>query len=140
MKHFRLALLVFASALGLARAQDEQSRQPPTEIPDFSNLDEYIYEPKSTLIVGTRFLSGAKTQFFGKGTLAANDDRPGFEGHLEFVRRDAGKGDAERQTIRRLVQVDGRLPARCPRGTDLEEPALQLLCPTKQLQRFGPHP
>jgi hypothetical protein len=71
MKHFRLALLVFASALGLARAQDEQSRQPPTEIPDFSNLDEYIYEPKSTLIVGTRFLSGAKTQFFGKGTLAA---------------------------------------------------------------------
>src|SRR6267378_2072035 len=76
----------------------------------------------------------------GKGTLAANDDRPGFEGHLESVRRDAGKGDAERQTIRRLVQVDGRLPARCPRGTDLEEPALQLLCPTKQLQRFGPHP
>ncbi len=71
MKHFRLALIVFASALGLVRAQDEQNRQPPTEIPDFSNLDEYIYEPKSTLIVGMRFLSGAKTQFFGKGALLA---------------------------------------------------------------------
>jgi hypothetical protein len=72
MKHFRLALVLFASALGLVRAQEEsQNRQPPTEIPDFSNLDEYIYEPKSTLIVGFRYLSGAKTQFFGRGTLAA---------------------------------------------------------------------
>src|SRR5712692_3917836 len=61
----------------------------------------------------------------GKGTLAANDDRPGLEEDLEFVRRDAGKGDAQRKTIRRLVQVDGRLPARCPSGTDLEEPALE---------------
>jgi hypothetical protein len=71
MKQFRLALIVFVSALGLARAQDEQRGVPPTEIPDFSNLDEYIYEPKSTLIVGARFLSGAKTQFSGKGMLAA---------------------------------------------------------------------
>jgi hypothetical protein len=39
----------------------------------------------------------------GKGTLAANDDRPGFEGDLEFVRRDAGKGDAKREPVRRLV-------------------------------------
>src|SRR5713101_3556699 len=76
----------------------------------------------------------------GKGTLAANDDRSGFEEDLEFVRHDAGKGDAERKTIRRLVQVDGRLPARCPSGTDLEEPALQLLRPPEQLERFGPHP
>lgn len=72
MKHFRLALVVFASALGLVRAQDDQqSRQPPTEIPDFSNLDEYTYEPKSTLLISLRRLSGAKTQFYGKGTLAA---------------------------------------------------------------------
>ena len=71
MKHFRLALVVFASALGLARAQEEQSHQPPTEIPDFSNLDEYIYESKSTLIISTRRLSGAKTQFYGTGKLAA---------------------------------------------------------------------
>src|SRR2546427_1618923 len=76
----------------------------------------------------------------GKGTLAANDDRPGFEGDLEFVRRDAGKGDAEREPVRRLVEVDGRLPTRRPNGADLEEPALQLLRPPEQLQRFGPHP
>lgn len=78
MKHFRLALLVFASAVGLARAQDDQNRQPPTEIPDFSNLDEYIYEPKSTLIIGVRHLSGAKTQFYGKGTLAAPEAATDF--------------------------------------------------------------
>lgn len=72
MKQFRLALVVFASALGLVRAQDDQqSRQPPTEIPDFSNLDEYTYEPKSTLMFGLRRLSGAKMQFSGKGLLAA---------------------------------------------------------------------
>lgn len=71
MKQFRLLLVVFAAALGLARAQDEQNRPPPTEIPDFSNLDEYVYEPKSTLIIGMRYLSGAKTQFYGAGKLAA---------------------------------------------------------------------
>src|SRR5436309_7404160 len=59
----------------------------------------------------------------GKCTLAANADRPGFEGDLEIVRRDDGKGDAKRKPVRRLVYVDGRLPARCPGGTELEEPA-----------------
>src|SRR5437773_10074252 len=39
----------------------------------------------------------------GEGTLAANNDGPGFEGDLEFVRRDAGKGDAKREPVRRLV-------------------------------------
>ncbi len=78
MKQFRFALILLVSALGLARAQDEQKGQPPTEIPDFSNLDEYIYEPKSTLIVGVRFLSGAKTQFFGKGRLSAPEAATDF--------------------------------------------------------------
>ncbi len=104
MKQFRLALIVFASALGLARAQDEQSRQPPTEIPDFSNLDEYIYEPKSTLIVGVRHLSGAKAQFFGKGTLAAPETATDFttanllrtyhDGQVHPDARTAGRVDA----------------------------------------------
>ena len=72
MKYLRLALLVFASTLGLVRAQEEeQNHAPPTEIPDFSNLDEYVYEPKSTLIISMRHLSGAKVQFFGHGTLDA---------------------------------------------------------------------
>src|SRR5712691_6784201 len=76
----------------------------------------------------------------GKRALAANDDGPGFEADLELVRRDAGKRDAEREPVARLVEVDGRLPARRFSRADLEEPALQLLRPSEQLQRFGPHP
>lgn len=74
MKHLRLALVVFASAAGLARAQDEQQQRPPTEIPDFSNLDDYIYEPKSILTYGFRQLSGAKLKFFGSGRLRTTED------------------------------------------------------------------
>ena len=74
MKHLRLALVVFASAAGLARAQDEQQQRPPTEIPDFSNLDDYIYEPKSILTYGFRMLSGAKLKFFGSGRLVSPED------------------------------------------------------------------
>jgi hypothetical protein len=74
MKQLRLALVVFASSLGLAYAQDEERRAPPVEIPDFSNLDEYIYEPKSTVTLGIRRLSGAKTSFSGQGKINAAED------------------------------------------------------------------
>eukprot|EP01012_Entosiphon_sulcatum_P018674 TRINITY_DN23448_c0_g1_i1.p1 TRINITY_DN23448_c0_g1~~TRINITY_DN23448_c0_g1_i1.p1 ORF type:complete len:417 (-),score=62.83 TRINITY_DN23448_c0_g1_i1:622-1872(-) len=74
MKHLRLALVVFATAASLARAQDEQQQRPPTEIPDFSNLDDYIYEPKSILSYGFRYLNGAKLKFFGSGRLATTED------------------------------------------------------------------
>ena len=65
MKYSRFALIAFVSALGLARAEDDQNRAPPTEIPDFSNLDEYVYEPKSVLILGMRRLTGVKASFSG---------------------------------------------------------------------------
>src|SRR5581483_10893539 len=68
MKHFRFALIVFALALGIVRvcAQDEEERKaPPIEIPDFSNLDEYIYVPQSTVTLGFRHLSGPKMKFSG---------------------------------------------------------------------------
>lgn len=71
MKYPRLAALVLASALCVARAQDEDRQRPPTEIPDFSNLDEYIYEPKSAVQLSFRFLSGAGTQFSGTGIVRA---------------------------------------------------------------------
>jgi hypothetical protein len=73
MKYLRLALVIFASALEVAHAQDEgeERHAPPTEIPDFSNLDEYIYEPKSTVVLGFRHLSGPKTKFSGHGTINA---------------------------------------------------------------------
>jgi len=71
MKYRRLALLALVSACALLRAQDdeEKNRRPPTEIPDFSNLDEYIYEPKSAVQLGFRHLGGAKTSFQGTGTI-----------------------------------------------------------------------
>ena len=76
MKPFRLALLVALSSVGIASAQEEERRAPPVEIPDFSNLDEYIYEPKSTVRFGFRHLSGAKASFSGRGSLLA-PDKPG---------------------------------------------------------------
>ncbi len=74
MKLLRLALVAFASTLGLAYAQDEERRAPPVEIPDFSNLDEYIYEPKSTVTFGFRYVSGAKTRFSGQGRISAPEN------------------------------------------------------------------
>ena len=73
MKYRHLAILLFLSAFAFVRAQDDDNQQqkPPTEIPDFSNLDEYIYEPKSTVRLSFRHLSAAKAQFFGSGTIVA---------------------------------------------------------------------
>ena len=75
MKHLRLALVLVATSAGYLRAQDEERQRPPTEIPDFSNLDDYIYEPKSILTYGFRQLSGARLKFFGSGRLITPEDR-----------------------------------------------------------------
>src|SRR4051812_35479924 len=78
MKYFRLTLLLVGSSLGLLRAQqEEENRRPPTEIPDFSNLDDFVYEPKSILTLGLRHLSGAKSSFAGHGTIFSTLDEPG---------------------------------------------------------------
>lgn len=74
MKQLRFALFVIAATAGTAFAQDEERRAPPVEIPDFSNLDEYVYEPKNTLTIGIRRLSGAKTSFSGQGKIKAPED------------------------------------------------------------------
>ena len=101
MKHFRLALFAFASTLGLASAQEEERRAPPVEIPDFSNLDEYIYEPKSTVRFGFRYISGAKTSFSGQGRIPSPEN-PGDEKGANLLRlyHDGG------------VQPDARVVAR----------------------------
>src|SRR6187549_785329 len=78
MKYLRFALVAFASTLGIALAQDEERRAPPVEIPDFSNLDEYIYEPKSVMTFGFRYISGAKTSFAGQGKIPSPEN-PGAE-------------------------------------------------------------
>lgn len=81
MKYRRLAVLVFAAAAPFVRAQqaDDEHHAPPTEIPDFSNLDEFIYEPRSTLILSVRQMSGVKAKFFGGGSLTTTED-PGVAG------------------------------------------------------------
>lgn len=72
MNFRRLAALALASLLSIAHAQDDnEQRRPQTEIPDFSNLDEYIYEPKSTVHLSFRMLSGAKADFSGTGSILA---------------------------------------------------------------------
>lgn len=82
MRLLRLALCgVCLSVTGL-RAQTNQAEEdnsekqaPPEEIPDFSQLDEYLYVPKSTLSIGDRlFLRGPKTTFKGQGALPATSD------------------------------------------------------------------
>jgi hypothetical protein len=72
MKSLRLVFSLCAFAACSLHAQEER-QAPPTEIPDFSNLEEYIYVPKSTLQFGFRNLSGPKTSFSGKGNLLASE-------------------------------------------------------------------
>lgn len=102
MKLFRLALLVLATA-GFLRAQDEERRAPPVEIPDFSNLDEYIYEPKSTVRFGFRYLGGAKTSFAGQGRIPAPEDPgPATGANLARVYHDG----AVRPDARAVARLD----------------------------------
>lgn len=68
MKLNRLAPFFFLCALA-AFGQDEQQR-PPTNPEDLNldfGLEEYIYEPKFTMTIGFRQLSGAKSSFTGSG-------------------------------------------------------------------------
>ena len=72
MKQLRLLLCLAALSAGILHAEDEKEQQPPEEIPDFSNLDEYVYVPKSTLNLGSRYMfNGPKMSFRGSGVVAA---------------------------------------------------------------------
>jgi len=77
MKYLRIALLLLPIAALCARAADEDAKSNPEEdIPDFSNLDEFIYQPKSNATLGMRYISGVKTTFSGNGYLAAPETIP----------------------------------------------------------------
>jgi hypothetical protein len=74
MKLLRLVILISGLSPLVALAQDEKQGPPPVDIPDFSNLDEYIYVPRSILHFGARFISGPKSSFAGKGRISTGDD------------------------------------------------------------------
>src|SRR5260370_22003159 len=63
----------------------------------------------------------------GKRARAANDDGPGFQGDLEFIRRDSDKRAAQREPAARFIEVVERFPARRFIFTELTHPALHLL-------------
>lgn len=102
MKHLRLVLLALASLPALALAQEEERRAPPIEIPDFSNLDEYIYEPKSVVTFGFRMIGGAKTSFFGTGRLPSPEDPGEPTGANLFRSYHDGQVQPDARTVARL--------------------------------------
>jgi hypothetical protein len=80
MKRYLPFVLSLAFALCHAHGQygapkddsdDKEQAQAPEEIPDFNNLDEYTYQPKSTLNYGLRFMAGPKVKFGGSGNVVA---------------------------------------------------------------------
>jgi hypothetical protein len=101
MKYFRFALIAFAATAGVVFAQDEERRAPPVEIPDFSNLDEYIYEPKSVVTFGFRYLSGPKMSFSGRGSIPSPENPGAATGaNLTRVYHDGSVRPDSRSTAR----------------------------------------
>ena len=74
MRYLRFALCVACLPLAGLRADDEDNKGPvPEEIPNFNQLDEFIYVPRSTLSLGSRFLlNGPKTTYGGQGAVPSN--------------------------------------------------------------------
>ena len=111
MRLFRLALCgVCISAAGLRAQQSnsggDEKEAPPEEIPDFSQLDEYTYVPKSTLSIGDRLvLKGPKTIFSGQGSIPATS-YPGTSATIPNIQRTYSDGyvDPDGRTI---VVTDG---------------------------------
>jgi hypothetical protein len=73
MKQLRFVLIFSAFALSSLHAQ----RGEPEPIPDFTNLEDIIYEPKTTLMFGMRSISGGKAVFRGQGIISAALENPG---------------------------------------------------------------
>jgi hypothetical protein len=70
MRLLRIALCVACLSFAGLRAADEEQKQQPEEIPDFNQLDEYTYVPKSTLSLSSRFfVHGPKTTYSGQGSI-----------------------------------------------------------------------
>ena len=68
-------------------AQKEQNQKAPEEIPDFSNLNEYVYQPRTTLNLGVRSMSGVKATFAGNGIIPIPDAEAEIDPTLVNVAR-----------------------------------------------------
>ncbi len=72
MKYLRLFLLLLPGLALCAHAADDDDKgsAPQDDVPDFSNLDEFVYQPKGNASVGFRYVSGVKTNFHGNNTIS----------------------------------------------------------------------
>ncbi|HEY1792214.1 MAG TPA: hypothetical protein VGG34_04795 [Opitutaceae bacterium] len=107
MRVLILALCVACLPL-TAFSDDADDKGPvPEEIPNFNQLDEFVYVPKSTLSLGYRFLlHGPKTTFSGQGENPSTVD-PGPDQLIPNISRTYIDGTVEPD--QRTVTVDAGL-------------------------------
>jgi hypothetical protein len=125
MRILRFALCALFLPLATIRAADDQKedeKQAPDEIPNFSQLDEYIYVPKTTLSMGTRyFLHGPKTTYSGQGlnpsvvdpgddasVTVGNISRTYIDGTVSPDERTIPVATGEGATVSTVIPNDGR--------------------------------
>jgi hypothetical protein len=113
---FALCAMILPLAVRAADDQKEEEKQQPDEIPNFNQLDEYIYVPKTTLSLGTRyFLHGPKTTYSGQG-LNPSVVFPGDDSSLNAP-------NLQRNYIDGSVSPDGRtIPVNTGEGATVAAP------------------
>src|SRR3954469_14600388 len=102
MKQLRLVLIFSALAVCTVRAQRD-----PEPMPDLSNLDDFIYEPKTTLSFGFRTLSGGKATFSGRGVITPSES-PGnaTDGNISRIYHD-GRLSPDTRILGFVLDADG---------------------------------
>jgi len=119
---FALCALILPLALRAADDQKEDEKQQPDEIPNFNQLDEYIYVPKTTLSLGERyFLKGPKTTYSGQGinpsqvdpgadntVTTPNISRTYIDGSVSPDQRTVPVATGEGATVATSIPSDGR--------------------------------
>ena len=121
MRLLRFALCVACLSFAGLRAAEEEKQQPE-EIPDFNQLDEYTYVPKSTLSLASRFfLTGPKTVYSGQGAIPSpvnpgsdatvgipNISRTYIDGQLDPDTRSIAVSNGVGETTSIPIASDGR--------------------------------
>ncbi len=119
MRILRLALSVACLSVAGLRAADEEEKQQPEEIPDFNQIDEYTYVPKSTLSLASRlFINGPKTTYSGQGSIPSGQDpsvsnvpnisHTYYDGSVSPDTRTSVSTNGVGQTVSTSIPSDGR--------------------------------